>query len=58
MLPPLEKFFESLANANVKAKIGAAFGSCGWSVEDEETIFDLISHKPHPEDLQTAIEQY
>ncbi len=33
MLPPMEKFIESLANANVKAKIGAAFGSYGWSGE-------------------------
>ncbi len=33
MLPPMEKFIESLAKANVKGKIGAAFGSYGWSGE-------------------------
>ncbi|VVB96473.1 Type A flavoprotein FprA [uncultured archaeon] len=33
MLPPMEKFIESLAKANVKAKVGAAFGSYGWSGE-------------------------
>ncbi len=33
MLPPMEKFIESLSKANVKGKIGAAFGSYGWSGE-------------------------
>lgn len=33
MLPPMEKFIESLAKANVKGKISAAFGSYGWSGE-------------------------
>ncbi len=33
MLPPMEKFIESLAKANIKAKVGAAFGSYGWSGE-------------------------
>ena len=33
MLPPMEKFIDSLAKANIKAKIGAAFGSYGWSGE-------------------------
>ncbi len=33
MLPPMEKFIDSLAKANVKAKVGAAFGSYGWSGE-------------------------
>lgn len=33
MLPPMEKFIESLSNVNVKGKIGAAFGSYGWSGE-------------------------
>ena len=33
MLPPMEKFIESLAKANIKAKIGVAFGSYGWSGE-------------------------
>jgi len=33
MLPPMEKFIESLKKANVKGKLGAAFGSYGWSGE-------------------------
>ncbi len=33
MLPPMEKFIDSLAKANAKGKVGAAFGSYGWSGE-------------------------
>src|SRR3989337_4271497 len=33
MLPPMEKFIESLEKAKIKAKVGAAFGSYGWSGE-------------------------
>jgi len=33
MLPPMEKFLESLEKAKIKAKVGAAFGSYGWSGE-------------------------
>lgn len=33
MLPPMEKFIETLAKANVSGKTGAAFGSYGWSGE-------------------------
>ena len=33
MLPPMENFIESLEKAKIKAKIGAAFGSYGWSGE-------------------------
>ncbi|MFZ3384690.1 MAG: flavodoxin domain-containing protein [Candidatus Methanoperedens sp.] len=33
MLPPLEKFLQNLEKANVKDKVGAAFGSYGWSGE-------------------------
>lgn len=33
MLPPMEKFIDSLDKANVKGKTGAAFGSYGWSGE-------------------------
>ncbi|MDD5472850.1 MAG: flavodoxin domain-containing protein [Candidatus Methanoperedens sp.] len=33
MLPPMGKFIDSLAKANVKGKTGAAFGSYGWSGE-------------------------
>ena len=33
MLPPMEKFLESLEKANVTGKLGVAFGSYGWSGE-------------------------
>lgn len=33
ILPPMEKFIAGLENANAKGKIGAAFGSYGWSGE-------------------------
>jgi flavodoxin I len=33
MLPPMEKFIDSLEKANIKGKVGAAFGSYGWSGE-------------------------
>ncbi len=33
MLPPMEKFIDSLSKANTRGKIGAAFGSYGWSGE-------------------------
>ncbi len=33
MLPPMEKFIESLEKTKIKAKLGAAFGSYGWSGE-------------------------
>jgi len=33
MLPPMEKFLENLEKSNVKDKVGAAFGSYGWSGE-------------------------
>jgi flavodoxin short chain len=33
MLPPMEKFIDSLSKVNVKGKAGAAFGSYGWSGE-------------------------
>ncbi len=33
MLSPMEKFIDSLEKANVADKVGAAFGSYGWSGE-------------------------
>ncbi len=33
ILPPMEKFIDSLGKANVSGKPGAAFGSYGWSGE-------------------------
>lgn len=42
MLPPMEKFIESLEKANVKGKLGAAFGSYGWSGEAPVDIADKM----------------
>ena len=42
MLPPMEKFIESLEKAKVKAKIGAAFGSYGWSGEAPVMIAEKL----------------
>jgi len=33
ILPPMEKFIESLSKLDAKGKVGAAFGSYGWSGE-------------------------
>ncbi len=42
MLPPMEKFIESLEKAKIKAKIGAAFGSYGWSGEAPVVIAEKL----------------
>lgn len=42
MLPPLEKFIDDLGKAGVKGKIGAAFGSYGWSGEAPVMIADKM----------------
>jgi len=42
MLPPMEKFIESLEKAKVKASIGAAFGSYGWSGEAPVMIAEKL----------------
>ena len=42
ILPPMEKFIENLGNAGVKGKIGAAFGSYGWSGEAPVMIADKM----------------
>ena len=44
MLPPMEKFIESLEKAKIDAseKIGAAFGSYGWSGEAPITIAEKM----------------
>jgi len=66
MLPPMEKFIESLPKANIKAKIGAAFGSYGWSGEAPVMIAEKmrelgmnvidpvlrIQYKPMEKDLE------
>jgi flavorubredoxin len=67
MLPPMEKFMnETLASSNPKGKIGAAFGSYGWSGEAPVVIAEKmremgmtvvdpvlrILHKPTDKDVQ------
>ena len=43
MLPPIEKFIdETLANAGVKDKLAAAFGSYGWSGEAPVLIAEKL----------------
>ena len=42
MLPPMEKFIDSLEKANVTGKLGAAFGSYGWSGEAPVNIADRM----------------
>ena len=43
ILPPMEKFIdETLANANVKSKLAAAFGSYGWSGEAPVIIAEKL----------------
>jgi flavodoxin I len=33
ILPPIEKFIDNMIKAGIKGKVGAAFGSYGWSGE-------------------------
>src|SRR5659263_772905 len=42
MLQPMEKFIVNLSKANVKGKIGAAFGSYGWSGEAPGMIAEKL----------------
>jgi flavodoxin I len=42
MLPPMEKFIDSLEKANVAGKLGAAFGSYGWSGEGPVDIAERM----------------
>ena len=41
MMPTLEVFIEQAKNANLRGKVGAAFGSYGWSAE----VVDLITNR-------------
>jgi flavodoxin I len=67
LLPPMEKFMnETLVSVNMKGKIGAAFGSYGWSGEAPILIAEKmremgmavvdpvlrILHKPTDKDLK------
>ncbi|MFZ3383221.1 MAG: flavodoxin domain-containing protein [Candidatus Methanoperedens sp.] len=66
MLPPMEKFTDSLSKANAKGKIGAAFGSYGWSGEAPGLIAEKlreigmkvidpvlrVQYKPEEKDLE------
>ena len=66
MLPPMEKFIDSLSKANVSGKPGAAFGSYGWSGEAPGLIAEKlreigikvidpvlrVQYKPEEKDLE------
>jgi len=68
MLPPMEKFIESLANANVSGKPGAAFGSYGWSGEAPSLVAEKmralgikvidpvlrVQYKPEEKDIEES----
>ena len=68
MLPPMEKFIDSLSKANVKGKTGAAFGSYGWSGEAPGLIAEKlreigmkvidpvlrVQYKPEEKDLEES----
>jgi flavodoxin short chain len=68
ILPPMEKFIESLGKANVSGKPGAAFGSYGWSGEAPglvaEKMRDIgmkvidpvlrVQYKPEEKDLEES----
>lgn len=41
MMPTLEVFIEQAKGVNLKGKVGAAFGSYGWSAE----VVDLITNR-------------
>ncbi|MBW6518375.1 MAG: flavodoxin domain-containing protein [ANME-2 cluster archaeon] len=42
ILPPLEKFVDNMVKAGVTGKVGAAFGSYGWSGEAPHLIADKM----------------
>lgn len=42
ILPPLEKFVDTMVKAGVKGKVGAAFGSYGWSGEAPHLIAEKM----------------
>ena len=69
MLPPIEKFVNELIEVGVEGKVGAAFGSYGWSGEAPVMIAKMmreggmevidpvlrIIYKPEEKDLQECI---
>ncbi|MDF1557560.1 MAG: flavodoxin domain-containing protein [ANME-2 cluster archaeon] len=42
ILPPLEKFIDNMVKAGVEGKVGAAFGSYGWSGEASHMIAEKM----------------
>jgi flavodoxin short chain len=68
ILPPMEKFIDSLANANVSGKPGAAFGSYGWSGEAPSLVAEKmralgikvidpvlrVQYKPEEKDIEES----
>src|SRR5660398_202271 len=68
ILPPMEKFIESLGKANVSGKLGAAFGSYRWSGEAPGLVAEKmreigikvidtvlrVQYKPEEKDLEES----
>ncbi|MCL7415506.1 MAG: flavodoxin domain-containing protein [ANME-2 cluster archaeon] len=42
ILPPIEKFVDNMVKAGVEGKVGAAFGSYGWSGEAPHMIAEKM----------------
>lgn len=42
ILPPIEKFVDEMVKAGIQGKVGAAFGSYGWSGEAPGMIADKM----------------
>ena len=42
MHPPIKKFIDKLVELDIKGKVGAAFGSYGWSGEAPVMIADIM----------------
>ena len=47
MHPPIAKFIDKMIDAGVEGKVGAAFGSYGWSGEAPDRIFDTMKNIFH-----------
>lgn len=44
MIPPVKDFLIEMKEAGLKGKIGAAFGSCGWSGEAVQMITEAMKN--------------
>jgi flavorubredoxin len=57
MTSNIKKFLEEIAfhNINLKAKMGAAFGSYGWSGEAPRMVLEVMEHKFEMEVLKPPL---